>query len=140
MKKFIPEFIKRGLMSAGGGPVILAIVYQINGKTGIAENLPYNEVFTGIISITFMAFIAGGMTGIYQNEKLPVVSSALIHAAVLYLDYIIVYLLNDWIPKNAQALGIFTAIFFTVFALVWLVIYLCIRKQTESLNNLRKKT
>lgn len=139
MKKFIPEFLKRGFMAAGGGPLILAIIYYIVGKTGEAEFFCYQEVSTGIISITIMAFIAGGMTAIYQNEKLPVSLSALIHAGVLYLDYLFMYLLNDWIPRNPTAIGIFTAVFAAGFVLVWLIIYLTTKNQTKDLNKLHSE-
>ena len=107
MKAFFREFFKRGFLAAGGGPLILAIIYFIIGKTGTVQSFSPNEVSLGIISILIMAFIAGGITAIYQCEKLPLVSSILIQAAVLYLDYLIMYLLNDWIPKNAFAIGVF---------------------------------
>ena len=138
MKSFFKDFLKRGFVSAWGGPVLLAIIYYIVGRIEGMESLSVNEVSVGILSITVMAFLAGGITGIYQSEKLPVVSSALIHAAVLYIDYLFMYLLNDWIPKNAAALGTFTAIFALGFALVWLFIYLFTRRKTDDLNRLRK--
>lgn len=138
MKSFFKEFLKRGFVSAWGGPFILAVIYYIVGRIEGIENLSVGEVSVGILSITVMAFIAGGITAIYQSEKIPVVSSALIHAAVLYLDYLIMYLMNDWIPKNAEALGIFTVIFAAGFAFVWLIIYLCSRRKIDDLNRLRK--
>lgn len=139
MKAFLKEFFKRGFISAWGGPFVLAIIYFIVGKAENIQNIPVNEVSLGIISITIMAFTAGGITAIYQSEKLPIVSSALIHAAVLYLDYLIMYILNDWIPKNAAALGVFTAIFAAGFAFIWLIIYIFIRKKADDINKLRRK-
>ena len=121
MKLFIKEFLKRGFVSAWGGPFVLAIIYFIVGKIENIENIPINEVSLGIISIMIMAFTAGGITAIYQSEKLPIASSILIHAAVLYLDYLIMYLLNDWIPRSE--IGIFTAIFAVGFAIIWVIIY-----------------
>ena len=137
-KAFWIEFLKRGLVACAGGPVILAIIYGILGATDAVHSLAPSEVCIGVLSVTVMAFIAGGITAIYQSEKIPVLSSALIHAAVLYLDYLIMYLMNDWIPKNAEALGIFTVIFAAGFAFVWLIIYLCSRRKIEDLNRLRK--
>ena len=34
MKQFLSMFCKRGLSAAGGGPVILALIYGILGATG----------------------------------------------------------------------------------------------------------
>ena len=139
MKSFFKEFLKRGFISAWGGPFVLAIIYYCVGRFEGIENIPLNEVSIGIISITIMAFIAGGITAIYQNEKLPVVFSTLIHAAALYIDYLIMYLLNDWIPRNGEAIGIFSAIFVLCYALIWLFIYLFSKNKIEKLNRLRSK-
>ena len=137
MKAFFKEFLKRGLISAWGGPFILAVIYYVLGTNGIAESIPADEASLGIISITLMAFIAGGITAIYQNDMLPLASSILIHAAVLYLDYLIMYLLNDWLPGSK--IGVFTAIFIAGFALVWFIIYLSIKNKTDNLNKFRKE-
>lgn len=132
MKKYMLEFVKRGLMAASGGPVILAIIYYILGATGTVTAFTPNEVCLGILSITVMAFIIAGISMIYTVESLPLPMAILIHAGVLYLDYLLVYLLNSWLPRNA--IGTFTAIFAAGYALVWLVIYLCIRAKTKKLN------
>ena len=137
MKKFISEFLKRGFISAWGGPFVLAIIYFIVGKIENLQSIPINEVSLGILSITFMAFTAGGITAIYQNDVLPLASSIMIHAAVLYLDYLVMYLLNDWLPRSE--IGIFTAIFAAGFALVWRIIYLITKNQTKGLNRLRSE-
>ncbi len=137
MKAFFKEFFKRGLISAWGGPFILAIIYLILGKTEVAESLSPIEVSLGILSITFMAFIAGGITAIYQSEKLPLTFSILIHAVILYLDYLIMYLLNNWIPRGGNEIWVFTGIFFLGFCLVWLIIYLFMRKKTCDINKIR---
>ena len=136
MKTFFKEFFKRGFISAWGGPFVLAIIYYIVGRIENIKNIPINEVSLGIISITLMAFIAGGITAIYQNDVLPLASSILIHAAVLYLDYLIMYLLNSWIPRSE--IGIFTAIFIAGFALIWFIIYLCTKNKAEGINKMRQ--
>jgi len=134
MKKYVLEFVKRGLMAAAGGPVILAIIYGVLGATGAVTSLAPAEVCQGILSITLMAFIIAGISMIYTVESLPLGIAILIHAGVLYLDYLLVYLLNSWIPKNRQAIGIFTLIFAIGYGVIWLVIYLCIRRNTKQLN------
>ena len=134
MKKYVLEFVKRGLMAAWGGPVILAIIYSCLGKSGVLTTLTPQEVATGVLSITLMAFIVAGISMIYQVEELPLAVAILIHAGVLYLDYLLVYLLNRWMPRNGQGIGVFTAIFAAGYGLVWLIIYLSIRAKTRKLN------
>lgn len=136
MKKYVLEFVKRGLMAASGGPLILAIIYGVLEATKTVTVLTPGEACMGIVSITVMAFIVAGITMIYQVESLPLPMAILIHGGVLYLDYLMIYLLNSWLPGNA--VGIFTIIFFAGFALVWLVIYLCIREKTKRLNEKMK--
>ena len=141
MRRFLTEFLKRGLIASAGGPVILAIIYGILGKTGVITSLSPHEVCIGILTITLMAFIAAGITAIYQTERLPLISAILIHGGILYFDYLVMYLLNNWIQRNLTAIGIFTVIFIIAFALIWVVIYLVIRTKTDQLNRgLKEKT
>ena len=134
MKKYVTEFLRRGLTCAAGGPLVLAIIYAILDAQGVADALSPAAVSMAIISITVMAFIAAGVTMVYQIEQLPLPCAMLIHGGVLYADYLLMYILNSWIPRNWQAIGIFTAIFAAGYALIWLVIYLTIRAKTERIN------
>lgn len=134
MKKFVSDFFLRGLTAAAGGPVVLAIVYGILGATGTVTALTPGEVCMGILTVTLLALIVGGMTAIYQVEKLPLVTAILIHGGVLYAAYILIYLLNGWLQQQLAAILIFTGIFIVGYALIWLVIYLCIRSNTDKIN------
>ena len=138
MKKFWKEFFLRGLTCAAGGPVVLAVIYGILGATGAAESLSPKEVCFGILSITLLAFIAAGMTAIYQMEQLPLPSMILLHGGVLYIAYILTYLINGWLQSQLQAILIFTGIFIAGYALIWLIIYLIERRKAEKLNKLLK--
>lgn len=139
MKRFWLAFLRRGLTAASGGPVILAIIYGILGRTGAVTSLPPNEVCMGILTVTLMAFIAGGITAIYQTERLPLISAILIHASVLYLDYLVIYLINSWIQRNLTTIGIFTAIYAAGFALIWIFIYSVTKQKTDRINRKLKE-
>lgn len=134
MKKYIEEFLKRGIMCAAGGPLILATIYGILGASGVVDSLSPQEVCTGTITVTLMAFIAAGITSIYHIERLPLISAILIHCGVLYLDYLIIYLLNSWIPRNWDSIGVFTAVFVAGYAVIWALIYLSAKCKTERIN------
>ena len=139
MKKYWKEFVIRGLVSCGFGPIILAIVYGILGATGVAETLTAAEVCKGILTIALMAFIAGGVTAVYQMEELPLFLAILIHGTALYLDYLMIYLVNGWIAEGVKPLLVFTLIFVVGYALTWLVIYIVTRKGTERVNRMLSK-
>ena len=136
MKKYVQEFVKRGLMAAAGGPLVMAVVYYFLGVSGVITTLTPSEVCLGIVSVTVMAFVIAGINVIYTVESLPLPMAILIHAGVLYLDYLLVYLLNSWLPRGA--IGMFTVIFAAGYMLVWLVIYLCIRHNTKKLSEKMK--
>ena len=134
MKKHIKEFLHRGLLCCAGGPIVLAIIYAILGALDTTATLSAAEAATGILSITLMAFIAAGITCIYTVEQLPLPMAIAIHAVVLYLDYLLMYLLNDWIPRNSVAIGIFSVFFAAGFALIWAIVYCFTKNQTARLN------
>ena len=134
MKKFAMEFLLRGLLAAGGGPVVLAIVYGILGATGTVSSFSPHEVCMGILTVTVLAVFAGGMTAIYQVEQLPLMSAILIHGAGLYAAYILIYLINGWLEQQLIPILIFTAIFIAGYALIWLCIYLTIKAKTDRIN------
>ena len=134
MKKFWKEFLLRGLICSSGGPIVLAIIYGILGATGTVEALSPREVCMGILSITLLAFIAAGMTAIYQMEQLPLPTMILLHGGALYLAYILTYLLNGWLKQQLIPIAIFTAIFISGYAVIWLIIYCVTKAKTEALN------
>ena len=127
MKKFWKEFLFRGLICASGGPIVLAIIYGILGATGTVEAFSSREVCIGILTITLLAFIAAGMTAIYQIEQLPLPIMILLHGGALYIAYILTYLINSWLHNSLVPILIFTGIFIAGYALIWLVIY-CVEK------------
>ena len=134
MKKFIVTFLKRGALFAALGPVILAIVYFFLNINGIVESVPVSKMITEILTATLMAFIAAGISAIYKVEKIQIGIAALIQGSVLFLDYIIIYLINGWLRFEWYDIVIFTVIFIAGFALIWLIIYLSIRNNIKKMN------
>lgn len=130
MKKYLSQFFLRGLCAMGFGPIVLAIIYGILHATGIAAAITPAE----IISISLMALIAGGVTTVYQIESLPLLSAILIHGGALYLVYLIMYLLNDWIARDLTAILTFTVIFIVGYALIWLLIFLYNRRKAAQIS------
>ena len=133
MKKYIKAFVTNGLFVCGLGPFVLAIVYAVLNAVGV--DISVTEMVMGIISVTVLAFIAGGISMIYKIERLPITLAALIHAGVLYLDYIGIYLINGWLKGGIIPFIVFTSCFFVGFALVWLIIYLTTKESTDEVNS-----
>lgn len=134
MKRFICDFVHRGLVACGFGPIILAVIYLFVQKCGGVQTIPVNEAVLSILTSAALAFIAGGINAIYKIERLPLVSAIFIHAITLYLDYIVIYLVNDWMKAEFVTLAVFTVCFFAGFAIIWAMIYLRTKRTADKLN------
>lgn len=132
MKKFWIEFAKRGMVAAWGGPAILCIVWACLKASGVVTFIDVDTVILAIASSMLMAFVAAGISVVYQMEQLPKGMAALIQMAVLYVDYLVIYLINGWMPL--KAVGIFTISFLACFAIVWAIIYLSTRNSVKKMN------
>ena len=132
MKKYVKQFCIRGLMWAWGGPVIMAIVWMAMHGAGVISGLTVDQAVLGILTMTVMAFIAAGISIVYQIETLPKAFAGLIQAAVLYIDYLGFYLINGWIPVNK--IWIFTLIFVGCFTVIWFIIYITVKLKVDKMN------
>lgn len=139
MKRNILEFLRRGIIACGIGPMVLAVLYLILQYQGIIETLTVNEVCLGIFSLSALAFIAGGMNVVYQIEHLPLMMAISIHGFVLYISYLITYLVNDWLEWGIAPILVFTGIFVFGYLAIWVIIYCIIKKRTERLNEILRK-
>ena len=138
MKKHILDFAHRGALSCGIGPLVLAVLYLILDRQGGMRSLSAGQVSTGIISLTVLAFIAGGMNSIYQVERLPIMAAIGIHGMVLYICYLITYLINNWLELSMISVLVFTGVFIVGYLVIWAVIGAVIRRRTARLNELLK--
>ena len=139
MKKYVLEFLRRGLVACGFGPLILAIIYLILQQQDLLDTLTVNQVCLGIFSLTALAFIAGGMNTIYQIEKLPFMIAIFIHGSVLYLSYLATYLLNGWLGLGIAPIIVFSSIFVFGYVIIWVIIYFIIKRNTNQMNELLKQ-
>ena len=139
MKKFVLEFLRRGLTACGLGPMVLAVSYLILRQFAAVDMLTVDQVCTGIFSLTSLAFVAGGMNAIYQIERLPLMVAILLHGVVLYAGYLGAYLLNDWLDGGLLPILIFTGIFLLGYLVIWVVICAVIKRKTDKINRLLKK-
>lgn len=136
MKKHIIDFVKRGALFSVGGPIVYAIVTLILCRCGVIESLSGESVVAGIFSSAVLAFIAAGISVVYDIEKLNLFFATLIHAVTIYCDYLIIYLLNGWSVsvENIYSILIFSAIFVLVYIITWMSVYFYIRRSVNHMN------
>lgn len=138
MKQYMKDFVQRGLISCGFGPLVLAVIFLILQRQGIVESLTVNQMCIGIFSISALAFLAGGMNAIYQIDRLPLTVAILIHGSVLYVSYLVTYLLNGWLNMGTTPILVFSAIFVVGYLAIWAIIYSTVKKNTVRVNELLK--
>ena len=139
MKRFFSDFLLRGMVAAGFGPIALAILYLILQATDEVRTLSVNQVCIGIFSITALSFIAGGMNAIYKIERLPLMIAISIHGVVLYIGYLSTYLMNVWLQSGFVPILSFTVIFIVGYIAIWIIIYSVTKKKTSKINELLKQ-
>ncbi len=137
MKGIVREFLKRGMLFAWGGPAVVAFVWLCLNRSGELAALSVGEAVLGIYSSTALAFVAAGITVVYQMEQLPKPIAGLIHMAVLYADYLVVYLLNGWIKP--QVVAVFSLVFVLGFGTIWGAVYLTARRNVSRMNRCVQK-
>ena len=139
MKRYILDFVHRGVAACGFGPLVLAVIYLILQRSGIVQMLTVEEVCLGIFTLSALAFIAGGMNFLYQIERLPLMVAILIHGGVLYAGYLVTYLVNGWLEQGVIQILVFSGIFVLGYLAIWAVIYAIIRHRTAQINAILKQ-
>ena len=140
MKQIITEFLRKGLIAGGFGPIVLAILYLILQHQEAVQTLTVHQVCLGIGSLYALAFIVGGMNVIYQIEQLPLMMAILIHGCTLYISYLVTYLLNGWLEWGTMPIVVFSVIFILGYLAIWAVIYSVTKRRTASLNQKLQQT
>lgn len=134
MKKYVKEFMHRGLIFGGFGPIVAGIVYLIISKTESGFVLGGTEVFLAIVSIYLLAFIQAGATVFNQIEHWSLPKSLFCHFVTLYLAYSVCYVVNTWIPFEPVVLLIFSGIFAATFFVIWFTVYFCVKATSKRFN------
>ena len=139
MKKIVLDFLRRGLIAMGIGPIVLVILYLAFQNNFGIQMLTVNQVCVGIVSLSALAFIAGGINVIYQIERLPLMAAISIHGMILYLGYLGTYLINGWLEQGIIPIIAFSGIFAVGYLAIWGIVYSIVKRNTEKVNKILKQ-
>lgn len=134
MNIYVKEFIRRGFLFSGLGPVTAALVIFIISR--FQENIQLDgiQVLIMTVSTFVLAFVQAGATVFNQIEHWSVPRSLACHFSSLYAVYVMCYLVNSWIPFNINVILVFTLIFVVSFFVIWTVVFLVVRHLSKKLN------
>ncbi len=134
MNVYLKQFLQRGLVFSGFGPIVAGTVYLILSKTLPSFSLSGVEVFCAIVSTYVLAFVQAGASVFHQIEHWPAAKSLLCHFATLYVAYVGCYLVNAWIPFEWTVVAIFSGIFVAAYLVIWLIVMISIRVVSRRFN------
>ena len=134
MKRYAKDFLLRGFIFGGFGPIILGIIYAI--LEGTLENFSLDgwQVLVAILSTYLLAFFQAGGSVFNQIEEWSLPKSLFCHFSLLYVCYVLCYLVNSWIPFEIGVVAIFTLVFAAVYAIIWLTVFLAVKGVSRKLN------
>lgn len=133
MNKYVKDFMLRGMLFGGFGPIVVAIILFVISFFDTVS-LSASQLLIAVVSSYLLAFVQAGSTVFNQIEHWPILKSVGVHFLTLYIAYSLCYIVNSWIPFKPKVLLIFTGIFAAVYAVVYVTVYLIIRSTTKKLN------
>ena len=136
MNKYLKIFLLRGLVFAGFGPIVMAIVYFVLQQTLPDFSLNGTEAGMAIISTYLLAFLQAGGSVFNQIEHWSPMKSIGCHFGLLYTAYVLCYLFNTWLPVDITVLAVFTAVFVGIYLVIWLIVWLIVRTTGSRLNRM----
>lgn len=134
MNKHLKNFLHRGLIFGGFGPIVLGVVFFCIELSGTLLYLSGGEVLLAVLSTYILAFVQAGASIFNQMEEWPITKSLLCHFSLLFVVYSLTYVLNSWIPFEPIVLLIFCLVFILVYFATWLTVYFSVRIHTKKLN------
>lgn len=134
MNRYLKEFLHRGLVFAGFGPIILGIIFFVLEKTLDDFSINGVQIMLGIVSTYLLAFVQAGASVFNQIEHWSLPKSLFCHFGLLYAVYVLSYVLNSWIPFEWGVIGIFTAIFVATYFIIWFTVYFIVKTTGKKLN------
>ena len=134
MNKYVKEFLHRGLIFGGFGPIVAGIVFWILDLCGVAVAFSGVDAMLAIVSTYLLAFLHAGASVFNQIEHWPIAKSLACHFFTLYVAYSLTYVLNSWIPFEPAVLLVFSGLFVALYAIIWLSVFFAVRSTTRRLN------
>lgn len=135
MNRYLKDFLHRGLIFGGFGPIVVAIVFMCISLADRGFSLTASQILLATVSSYLLAFVQAGVTVFNQIEHWSTVKSLLCHFVMLYAAYSVCYVVNSWIPFEPMVLVIFSAIFAVLFFVIWTIVYLSVRATSKRFNS-----
>lgn len=135
MNQYLKNFLHRGLVFGGFGPIVTSIVFVCISFSVEDFSMTASQILLATVSSYLLAFVQAGVTVFNQIEHWSTVKSLLCHCLTLYVTYLVCYVVNSWIPFEPMVLVIFTVVFAVLFFAIWAIVYFSVRATSKKLNS-----
>ena len=134
MNRYLKDFLHRGLIFGGFGPIIAGIVYAVLDACLPHVAVGGIDLLIIMVSTYLLAFVHAGASIFHQIEHWPIAKALLCHFGTLYVAYLLCYVVNRWIAFDPMVVLIFSAIFVVGYFVVWLTVYTVVKMTEKKLN------
>ena len=135
MNGYLKNFLRRGLVFGGLGPIVVGIIFLCLGFSIPDFSIDGTEVFVAVLSTYLLAFVVAGASVFHQIDSFSTMKSTACHLSIVYLAYIVTYLINSWIPFEPLVIFIFTAVFLATYFVISLTVYLTLKILERKINS-----
>lgn len=135
---YLKEYIHRGLVFSGFGPIVFGIIIYILSKTVDNFSINGTGIILGIISTYIIAFVQAGSSVFYIIKSWTLLKSIFVQFISLFIVYLGSYLINSWIPFDIKVIMIFCAIFVISYIIIVLIVYITNKVISNKLNKVIK--
>lgn len=141
MEKYIKSFIKKFLVGMCIGVfinqiIILLVTYGIGGEQ---SSIPLVFLVRQFVVSAIGGGIIVGISGIYDIEKISILTKTTIHVVIALICYIGMAILGDWFNGNTKALVLNIAFFIAFYIVVWVLKYFSGKRRVDEINNMIRK-
>lgn len=134
MNRYVKEYLHRGLIFGGFGPIIAGIVILILDKTGTYTSVSGSDMFLAIVSTYICAFVHAGSSVFPSIEHWSKIKAMFWQFTSIYVVYLSVYQINGWMPLKASVIAIFTVCFLGGFLIIWAIVLASVNAATKRMN------
>ncbi|MCR5685592.1 MAG: DUF3021 domain-containing protein [Lachnospiraceae bacterium] len=120
------------------GAAICFVLSSMSGGNGEASVSTGKLVFYYVISFLHGA-ICMGSSVIYNVEQWSIARCTFTHFLITMTSMNILNLLLDWMPIGSPEYLIIMSIFVVAYFMVWLIFFLCYRREVRKMNDELKK-
>ena len=135
MNKYVKEYLHRGLIFGGFGPIVAGIVLYFVMLSEGGEFFAPADFLIAVISTYILAFVHAGSSVFNQIEGWSLAKTLVFHIGSLYVVYLLTYIVNSWIPFSIVGILVFTGIFAAVYFVVWITVYLIVLASSKKMNS-----